>query len=120
MANEEDPKKAAKACFDSISLDEELYRIGHTKARENSLCDYPYHISYRFFNDMDPKQFLSQTLAQFNHYLVQRMFPECKQPSILIEFKTEYLLEKFSLSCHQIFLALLLFFLSIIRFRMKI
>lgn len=32
MTNEADPKKSAKICFDTIGLDEELYRIGHTKA----------------------------------------------------------------------------------------
>lgn len=40
MANEEDPKKAAKGCFDSIGLDPELYRIGHTKARYFALCEF--------------------------------------------------------------------------------
>lgn len=34
MTNEEDPKVAAKICFDTIGLDPDLYRIGHTKARE--------------------------------------------------------------------------------------
>lgn len=32
MAAESDPKKAAQACFESIGLDPESYRIGHTKA----------------------------------------------------------------------------------------
>lgn len=32
MTQEKDPKVAAKVCFDSIGLDPELYRIGHTKA----------------------------------------------------------------------------------------
>lgn len=32
MTNEKDPKISAKICFDSIGLDPELYRIGHTKA----------------------------------------------------------------------------------------
>lgn len=32
MANEPDPKKAAAACFESIALDPDSYRIGHTKA----------------------------------------------------------------------------------------
>ncbi|XP_076163090.1 myosin heavy chain isoform X20 [Ptiloglossa arizonensis] len=31
MAAESDPKKAAQACFESIGLDPESYRIGHTK-----------------------------------------------------------------------------------------
>lgn len=33
MTAEKDPKKAAAKCFDSIGLDPESYRIGHTKAR---------------------------------------------------------------------------------------
>lgn len=37
MTNEKDPKNAAKICFDSIGLDPELYRIGHTKASETPL-----------------------------------------------------------------------------------
>lgn len=32
MSQEKDPKVSAKICFDSIGLDPELYRIGHTKA----------------------------------------------------------------------------------------
>lgn len=32
MTAEKDPKKAAAACFESIALDPENYRIGHTKA----------------------------------------------------------------------------------------
>lgn len=32
MQNEKDPKKAAAHCFNSIQLDPENYRIGHTKA----------------------------------------------------------------------------------------
>lgn len=31
MHNEKDPKKAAGLCLDSIKLDPELYRLGHTK-----------------------------------------------------------------------------------------
>ena len=33
MTAEKDPKKAAKKCFDSVGLDPDSYRIGHTKAR---------------------------------------------------------------------------------------
>lgn len=36
MTNEKDPKISAKICFDSIGLDPELYRIGHTKASSNT------------------------------------------------------------------------------------
>lgn len=32
MTAEKDPKKAAAHCFDSIGLDPENFRIGHTKA----------------------------------------------------------------------------------------
>lgn len=37
MTAEKDPKKAAAKCFESINLDPESYRIGHTKARICSL-----------------------------------------------------------------------------------
>lgn len=37
MTAEKDPKKAAAKCFESIALDPESYRIGHTKARMCSL-----------------------------------------------------------------------------------
>lgn len=33
MTNEKDQKKAAQKCFDSVGLDPDMYRIGHTKAR---------------------------------------------------------------------------------------
>jgi len=36
MTAEKDPKKAAAKCFESINLDPESYRIGHTKARIRS------------------------------------------------------------------------------------
>lgn len=40
MTAEKDPKKAAAKCFESIALDPESYRIGHTKARICSIfCD---------------------------------------------------------------------------------
>lgn len=32
MEEQKDPKKAAGACLESIPLDEELYRLGNTKA----------------------------------------------------------------------------------------
>lgn len=39
MTHEKDPKVAAKICFDTIGLDPELYRIGHTKASANLLLE---------------------------------------------------------------------------------
>lgn len=33
MAAESDPKIAARKCLESVQLDPESYRIGHTKAR---------------------------------------------------------------------------------------
>jgi hypothetical protein len=33
MAQEKDSKKATEKCFESIGLDPDLYRCGHTKAR---------------------------------------------------------------------------------------
>lgn len=44
MTNEKDPKKAAAKCFESIGLDPESYRIGHTKARKK--CPPLLHIKY--------------------------------------------------------------------------
>lgn len=34
MQAEKDPKKAAGGCLDSIKLDPELYRLGHTKVNQ--------------------------------------------------------------------------------------
>uniref|UniRef100_A0A1A9UDS4 Uncharacterized protein n=1 Tax=Glossina austeni TaxID=7395 RepID=A0A1A9UDS4_GLOAU len=34
MAAEKQPKKAAEKCLESVGLDADLYRIGHTKARK--------------------------------------------------------------------------------------
>lgn len=34
MAAEKQPKKAAEKCLESVGLDPDLYRIGHTKARK--------------------------------------------------------------------------------------
>lgn len=42
MEETPDPKKAAGACLESIPLDEDLYRLGHTKA-----CDV--QINWQFF-----------------------------------------------------------------------
>ena len=42
MTNEKDPKISAKICFDTIELDPELYRIGHTKARKKHLCEFQF------------------------------------------------------------------------------
>jgi hypothetical protein len=33
MQNEKDIKKAAGICLESVALDPEMYRLGHTKAR---------------------------------------------------------------------------------------
>lgn len=32
MGEQKDPKKACGACLDAVKLDEELYRLGNTKA----------------------------------------------------------------------------------------
>ena len=37
MQAEPDERKSAKVCLETIQLDPELYRIGHTKARSNKL-----------------------------------------------------------------------------------
>ena len=37
MTAEKDPKIAAAKCFDSIGLDPDSYRIGHTKASFNNI-----------------------------------------------------------------------------------
>lgn len=34
MANEKSPKNAAAKCLESVGLDSDMYRIGHTKARK--------------------------------------------------------------------------------------
>lgn len=36
MQAEKDPKNAAAKCLESVNLDPDLYRIGHTKARDFS------------------------------------------------------------------------------------
>lgn len=33
MAAEKDPKEAARKCLEEVGLDQDSYRIGHTKAR---------------------------------------------------------------------------------------
>lgn len=38
MTAEKDPKKAAAHCFESIALDPENFRIGHTKASAQHKC----------------------------------------------------------------------------------
>lgn len=48
MAAEKDPKKAAAHCFNSIELDPENYRIGHTKASTSNTCGFPLDISVGF------------------------------------------------------------------------
>lgn len=47
MTAEKDPKKAAAKCFESINLDPESYRIGHTKAR---ICSPIFHILFCYGN----------------------------------------------------------------------
>lgn len=39
MEEQKDPKKACGACLESIPLDEELYRLGNTKACEDVSLD---------------------------------------------------------------------------------
>lgn len=36
MTAESDPKKAAAKCLESVALDPETYRIGHTRVNEYS------------------------------------------------------------------------------------
>lgn len=42
MQNEKDIKKAAEGCLDKTGLDPEMFRLGHTKARNifHSLMNY--------------------------------------------------------------------------------
>lgn len=50
MQAEKDPKKAAAKCFESIQLDPESYRIGHTKA---SICSlFLWNIFFFCFMEM--------------------------------------------------------------------
>jgi hypothetical protein len=44
MQNEKDIKKAAGICLESVALDPEMYRLGHTKARTF------FNLIYEFFN----------------------------------------------------------------------
>lgn len=47
MEEQKDPKKACGACLESIPLDEELYRLGNTKA-----CDDIYKKTNKKFMSM--------------------------------------------------------------------
>ncbi len=38
--NEKDNKKMATACFETIGLEADKWRVGHTKARDISLWNY--------------------------------------------------------------------------------
>ena len=49
MQAEPDERKSAKVCLETIQLDPELYRIGHTKARSNKLEP---KTSNRYINQM--------------------------------------------------------------------
>jgi myosin heavy chain 6/7 len=40
MQAEKDVKKAAGGCLDTIKLDPDLYRLGHTKARTSSILSF--------------------------------------------------------------------------------
>lgn len=54
MTAEKDPKKAAQKCFDSVGLDSDSYRIGHTKARKlypKIICLIICQILNYIFND---------------------------------------------------------------------
>lgn len=48
MAAESDPKVAAAKCFESIALDPDMYRIGHTKASFNKTKIY----GFQFYPDL--------------------------------------------------------------------
>lgn len=41
MTSEKDPKVAAAKCLESVALDPENYRIGHTKASHHPRRDVP-------------------------------------------------------------------------------
>lgn len=41
MGLEKDGKKCAEICLNSTQLDPELYRLGHTKARQKNLSQIP-------------------------------------------------------------------------------
>lgn len=46
MQAEKDPKKAAGGCLDSIKLDPELYRLGHTKVNHLNIFSRKYLIFF--------------------------------------------------------------------------
>lgn len=62
MTNEKDPKNSAKICFDSIGLDPELYRIGHTKASQTP--SFGFH-DFEVF--LDPTH-CRHSLFSFKHF----------------------------------------------------
>lgn len=43
MTAEKDPKEAARKCLESVELDPESYRIGHTKARCDTILEWCWH-----------------------------------------------------------------------------
>lgn len=65
MAQEKDPKKAAAHCFNSIELDPENYRIGHTKASEYMLCLSVSILTRRICLWMYPGTLLPHTMFPF-------------------------------------------------------
>ena len=50
MAAEKSPKNAAAKCLESVGLDSEMYRIGHTKARKlyNTIVSPPPILIYMY------------------------------------------------------------------------
>lgn len=49
MQAEKDIKKAAAVCLETVALDPEMYRLGHTKARTN------FFLSFMFFQNISMK-----------------------------------------------------------------
>lgn len=72
MQNEKDIKKAAGICLDTVGLDPELYRLGHTKARFN--------ISSFFCDIFPPTRTLTDLLNHKRFFFLPQRWKTSKKP----------------------------------------
>lgn len=74
MYAEKDPKEAARKCLESVELDPESYRIGHTKAR----------------NIVPPKILNGFSMEKYIEYLVYTLkYKSCVSSHHLICIRTQ-------------------------------
>lgn len=79
MTEETDPKKSAAKCFESIELDPESYRIGHTKASNLHMNCHMFSFIYcGYFSFCIPFTFFIRTVAE-----ISRIIPQLSSPIIL-------------------------------------